>query len=126
MVVIPVPKPPKNAMKPNRPVNTLLRNQLQHLQEAEFRLPVKLQTNVYINAIKTEGEAAEYIRRVTEALHQAHGVEPSGHAAGMAMVPKRPVRGPDIAAVGETASKKSKRVSKAKSKKTTKAKGKRK
>jgi len=126
MVVIPVPKPPKSAMKLNRPVNTLLRNQLQHLQEAEFRLPLKLQTNVYINAIKTEGEAAEYIRRVTEALHQAHGVEPSGHAARMAVVPRRPVRGPDIAAVAEKASKKSRSVSKAKSKKTTKAKGKRK
>jgi hypothetical protein len=127
MVVISVPKPPKSAMKPNRPVNTLLRNQLQHLQEAEFRLPVKLQTNIYINAIKTEGEAAKYIQRVTEALHQAHGVEPSGHAAGIAIAPKRrAVRGPDIAAVAETASKKSKSMSKAKSKKTKKAKGKRK
>jgi hypothetical protein len=126
MVVISVPKPPKSAMKPNRPVNTLLRNQIEHLQEAEFRLPVKLQSNVYINAIKTEGQAADYIRRVTWALHKAHGVEPSGHAAGMAVVPKRPVRGPDIAAVAEEASKKSKSVSKVKSKKTTKAKEKRK
>jgi len=35
MVVIPVPKPPENAMKPNRPVNTLLRNQLQHLPASD-------------------------------------------------------------------------------------------
>src|SRR5579864_2552287 len=102
MTIIRVPRPPKSAMNPNRPVNTLLRNQIQHMQEAEFRLPVKLQTNVYINAIKTEGEAAEYIQRVTQALHKAHAVEPRGHAAGIVTVPKRrPVRGPDIAAAAE-------------------------
>jgi hypothetical protein len=128
MVLIPVPKPPKSAMRPDRPVNTLLRNQIQHLQEAEFRLPVKLQTNVYINAIKTEGEAAEYIQRVTQALHKAHGVEPRGHAAaGIAAVPKRrPVRGPDIAAAAEGPSTRSKGSGKGKSKGGTKAKGKRK
>jgi hypothetical protein len=126
MVFIRVPTPPKSAMKPNRPVNTLLRNQIQHLQEAEFRLPVKQQTNVYINAIKTEGEAAEYIRRVTEALHQAHGVEPRGHAAGMAVVPKRrPVRGPDIAAAVERP-KKSKGAGRTKGPGRKPAKGKRK
>lgn len=108
MVLIPVPKPPKSAMNPDRPVSTLLKSQIEYLQEAEFRLPVKRQTNIYINNIKTEGEAADYIRRVTQALHKAHGVEPSGHAAQMKIVPKRKaVRGPDIAAVAEKPKRKS-------------------
>jgi hypothetical protein len=59
-------------MNPNRPVNALLQAQMQHLQDAELRLPLDQQTNIYVNAIKTEGEAADYIRRVTEAIHQAH------------------------------------------------------
>jgi hypothetical protein len=108
MVLIPVPKPPKSAMNPDRPVSTLLRNQMRYLQEAEFRLPVKMQTNVYINSIKTEGEAADYIRRVTEALHKAHKVGPSGHAAQIALVPKRKsMRGPDIAVAAEKPKRKS-------------------
>jgi hypothetical protein len=123
MVLIPVPKPPKSAMNPDRPLSTLLKSQVEYLQEAEFRLPVKMQTNIYINSIKTEGEAADYIRRVTEALHKAHGVEPSGHAAKMAVVPKRKaVRGPDIAAVAEKTAKKSKKG--AVKKKSSKPKGK--
>jgi hypothetical protein len=101
MVLIPVPKPPKSAMNPDRPVSTLLKSQIEYLQEAEFRLPVKMQTNIYINAIKTEGEAADYIRRVTEALHKAHGVAPSGHAQMKLVLQRKAVRGPDIAAVAE-------------------------
>ena len=72
MTLIPVPRPPKSAMNPNRPVNALLQAQMQHLQDAELRLPLDQQTNIYVNAIKTEGEAGEYIRRVTEAIHEAH------------------------------------------------------
>ncbi|MGB8583743.1 MAG: hypothetical protein WCD47_23210, partial [Candidatus Sulfotelmatobacter sp.] len=33
---------------------------------------VQQQTDIYINAIKTEGEAADYVRQVTEAIHGAH------------------------------------------------------
>ena len=108
MVLIPVPKPPKSAMNPDRPVSTLLKNQMLHLQEAEFRLPVKMQTNIYINGIKTEGEAADYIRRVTEALHKAHGVGPSGHGAQTALPKRKSVRGPDIRVAEEKPKRKSK------------------
>jgi len=102
MVLIPVPKPPKSAMNPDRPVSKLLRNQMEHLQRAEFRLPMKQQTNIYINAIKTEREAADYIRRVTQAIHDAHGVEPQSAAPGpVAVIPRRKSRGRDIAAVAE-------------------------
>jgi hypothetical protein len=80
MTFIPVPKPPKSALNLNRPVSKLLRNQMEHLQEAEFRLPARLQTNVYINAIKTEGEAADYIRRVTQAIHDAHATQVAAEA----------------------------------------------
>ena len=69
MTVIRVPRTPASAMNPHRPMGKLLQNQLLHLQEAEFRLPANLQTNIYINKIKTEGEAAEYIRQVTARLH---------------------------------------------------------
>jgi hypothetical protein len=105
MAIIKVPKPPRSAFDKNRPVSALLKNQIVHLQEAEFRLPARQQTNIYINKIKTEGEAAEYIRQVTAKLH------PEG-AGGVAF---------DIAAVGES---KPARKIKAKSKSTTKAKAK--
>jgi len=72
MAVIKVPKPPKSAFDPNRPANTLLLNQIAHLHEAEKKLPSRYRSEIYINAIKTEGEAAEYIRKVTEAIHAAH------------------------------------------------------
>jgi hypothetical protein len=72
MTLIKVPKPPRNAYDPNRPMNTLLEWQVEHLHEAEKRLPVHHQTRIYTNAIKTEGEAADYIRQVTEAIHAAH------------------------------------------------------
>ena len=65
MTVIHVPRPNQSAMDKNRPVNTLLRVQVEHLHEAEMKLPIGQQTDIYINAIKTEGEAGEYIRRVT-------------------------------------------------------------
>jgi hypothetical protein len=72
MTVIKVPKPPRNAYDPNRPVSALLKMQVEHLEEAERRLPTRYRSEVYINAIRTEGEAANYIRKVTEAIHDAH------------------------------------------------------
>lgn len=72
MTLIHVPRPPKDAGNPNRPVSSLLQSQVEHLHEAERRLPNRYHSDIYINAIKTEGEAAEYIRKVTEAIHRAH------------------------------------------------------
>jgi len=118
VTLIKVPKPPQSAIDPSRPINALLRNQILHLQEAEFRLPVRMQTNIYINAIKTEGEAADYIRRVTAALHHAHGKGPSGVAAAEVPVvtPRRLARGRDIAASVEEPSKRAKPAGKRKKK----------
>lgn len=71
MALIVVPKA-KGVIDPDRPVNALLKAQVQHLQEAERVLPLRYHSEIYIRAIKTEGEAAEYIQQVTEAIHQAH------------------------------------------------------
>ena len=72
MTLIHVPRPPKSARNPDRPVSSLLIAQIVHLQHAERRLPLKYRTNIYVHAIRTEGEAARYIREVTEAIHRAH------------------------------------------------------
>jgi hypothetical protein len=72
MAVIKVPAAPKSAMNQDRPVSALLKSQILHLQEAEFRLPAQYQTNIYIHSIQTEGDAGEYIRQVTQAIHDAH------------------------------------------------------
>jgi hypothetical protein len=72
MTTIHVPRPPKDAMNTNRPANALLLKQVEHMHEAERRLPLRYRTDIYINSIKTEGEAAQYMREVTTAIHRAH------------------------------------------------------
>jgi hypothetical protein len=72
MAIVKVPAAPKSSMNQKRPVSGLLKSQILHLQEAEFRLPAKYQTNIYIHSIENEGDAGEYIRQVTKALHDAH------------------------------------------------------
>ena len=72
MILIRVPKPPKSAYDPGRPMSSLLKSQIEHLREAESKLPLHYRSDVYVKAIKTEGEAAKYIRDVTEAIHEAH------------------------------------------------------
>jgi hypothetical protein len=55
-------------------MGSLLKAQVEHLREAESKLPLRYRNEIdtYIKAIKTEGEAADYIRRVTQAIHDAH------------------------------------------------------
>lgn len=72
MALIHVPRPPQSAYDPSRPVSSLLKTQIDHLREAESKLPLRYRSEVYSKAIKTEGEAARYIRDVTEAIHLAH------------------------------------------------------
>jgi len=73
MTLIHVPRPPKSAFDPNRPVSSLLKAQMEHLHHAANKLPLRYRSEIYVNAIQTEGEAARYIREVTEAIHSAHG-----------------------------------------------------
>jgi hypothetical protein len=72
MEVIHVPRPSTKAMDPDRAANALLLAQVSHLQHAERRLPLRYRSEIYTHAIRTEGEAAEYICQVTEAIHRAH------------------------------------------------------
>ena len=95
--VVQVPKPSKTAYNPDRPMSLLLKAQVEHLREAESKLPLRYRHEIdtYIKAIKTEGEAAAYIRKVTEAIHDAHAdAERARHA------PKRK-RVMEIAAVAD-------------------------
>src|ERR1700690_3041552 len=86
MTLIHVPRPDvKSAMNPDRPVNALLKAQVQHLHDAERNLPLRHRTDIYINAIKTEGEAAEYIRQVTTAIHEAHEAAGAKRGRGIAI-----------------------------------------
>jgi hypothetical protein len=114
MSVIHVPRPSKNAMNPGRPVNALLLAQIEHLQHAERRLPLRYRSEIYTHAIKTEGEAAAYIREVTEAIHKAH----EDAAAQRAKPVRGPKRGLEIAAAAEPPSRR--RSSKAKTKSSSK------
>jgi hypothetical protein len=72
MTMIHVPRPAKNSLNLNRPVSSLLVAQVEQMHMAEKRLPLRYRTEIYINAIKTEGEAARYISEVTAAIHRAH------------------------------------------------------
>jgi hypothetical protein len=59
-------------MNPDRRVSSLLLTQVEHTHAAEKRLPHRYHSDIYVNAIKTEGEAARYISEVTKAIHRAH------------------------------------------------------
>jgi hypothetical protein len=98
MTLIRVPRPPKTAWNPDRPVSSLLQTQIEHLHHAEKRLPLRYRSNIYINAIKTERQAARYVRNVTDAIHKGHR-----DAARVRQEPKR-TRTLEIAAVAPDAS----------------------
>jgi hypothetical protein len=66
-----VPRP-KGVRDPKRAVSSLLLAQVKHLREAEKNLPPRYHSGIFSHAIQTEGEAARYIRAVTEAIHAAH------------------------------------------------------
>jgi hypothetical protein len=72
MAMIHIPRPARKAMNPDRPINALLLAQVEHLQHAERRLPLRYRSEIYTHAIRTEREAARYIREATEAIHKAH------------------------------------------------------
>lgn len=95
MTLIHVPRPPESAYDPDRPMSSLLKSQVEHLREAESKLPLKYRSEIYVRAIQTEGEAARYIRDVTEAIHAAH------EDAKRARLAPKPKRGLEIAAVAD-------------------------
>ena len=76
--VIKVPKPTGTAYQPDRPLekNPLIHAQVRHFKEAEANLPEHQKTGIDIATIRTEGQASNYIRQVTKALHQ-RGARPA-------------------------------------------------
>jgi hypothetical protein len=69
--VVEVPKPARGSYNPKRPLskNTLLQNQVNHFRALEKALPASEQTGHDPQKIRTEGEAAEYLRKMTALLH---------------------------------------------------------
>jgi hypothetical protein len=67
-----VPKPSRSSFNPERPLhkNTLLQDQVKHFRELEKQLAPEHHSGIDHEAIRTEGEAAEYIRRLTARVHQ--------------------------------------------------------
>ena len=72
---IKVPKPSGTAYDPHRPLekNQLIHAQVKHFHEVETQLPEHLRTGMDVATIKTEGQASQYIRKVTKALHESGG-----------------------------------------------------
>ncbi len=126
MAVIHVPRP-KNAYNPDRPLGSLLKTQVEHLREAESKLPLRYRQKIgtYIKAIKTEGEAAIYIRKVTEAIHAAHAdAERARSTPKRRPTPRRDQVIEIAAAAGKSRGQKSKRKRAAKKSKFQKSKSK--
>src|SRR5690349_25101125 len=74
MTLIRIPRPPRSASNPSRPLNSNIRAQLRQFQAVEASLPSDLRTDIYVNAIETEREAAVYIREMTETILRMHGL----------------------------------------------------
>ena len=69
--LIRVPKPSRGSFNMQRPLakNSLLMNQVTHLQELEKTRPPEKRTGTDPKSVTTEGSAAEYIRKMTAILH---------------------------------------------------------
>jgi hypothetical protein len=70
--VIRVPKTARSSYKPHRLLarNALLASQVKQFKEIEKQLAPADQTGISLESIETEGQAAEYIRRMTKKLHR--------------------------------------------------------
>jgi hypothetical protein len=96
MTVIRVPKP-KATPNLERPISDLLKKQIEHFRHVEKKqIPFEKRTGIVAQAIRTEGEAAEYIRMVTEKLHQ-YAARPDA-SSEIAPAGKKVVRVPKPAA----------------------------
>jgi hypothetical protein len=71
MRMIDVPAVEKEAYNPDRPISGLIQMQLIHLSTAEQTLLPKQRTGINISTLHSEGQAAEYIQKVTAMLHRA-------------------------------------------------------
>jgi len=69
--VVKIPRPKPSSYNPNRPLvkNTLLLHQVKHFLEAEKKLPPEQRTGAKLEDVRTEADAAEYVRKVTAIFH---------------------------------------------------------
>ena len=69
--LVEVPQPAPGSYNPNRPLskNTLLLHQVRHFQLLEQTLPKNRRSGHDHQTIVTEGDAAEYLRKMTARLH---------------------------------------------------------
>jgi hypothetical protein len=69
--MVEVPKPAAGSYDPTRPLskNTLLQHQVRHFQLLEQTLPRDRRSGHDHRRIVTEGDAAEYLRKMTAMLH---------------------------------------------------------
>lgn len=67
-----VPKPAKSSYNAKRDLkrNALLANQVMHFHKIEEELPARQRSGVSLEDIKTEGQAADFIKQVTLRLHK--------------------------------------------------------
>jgi hypothetical protein len=115
MEIIDVPRP-RSKRDPNRPASSLLLAQVKHLREAEKSLPQRYHSDIFSHAIQTEGEAANYVLAVTEAIHAAHDDAARAREARLKRAPKRKEVITIAARADETAERKARSRSKAKKK----------
>jgi hypothetical protein len=89
---IKVARTPKSAYNPDRPVSSLIANQVLHLYRVEGTLPRRKRTGVNIERIATEGQASRYIRKMTRLLHPAGAktVKARGSKARRTVTKRRP------------------------------------
>ena len=80
--VVPVPHPAPGSMNKHRRISQLLKQQIRHFREVEKMWPAGKQTGIDIEAVKTEAEAAAYIRKITGMLHTAGRTNAAGAGKG--------------------------------------------
>jgi len=70
--VIKVQRAPKSSYQGHRELakNCLLHNQVKHFLEVEKRLPAEHRSGMRPEEIDTEAKAGEFIRRMTEKIHE--------------------------------------------------------
>jgi hypothetical protein len=66
--IIRIPHAPKSAFKKDRGISSLLKSQVEHVADAEKRLSRNKRTNVDVQSITTEHQAAEYVGTVMKHL----------------------------------------------------------
>jgi hypothetical protein len=103
MEPIRVPRPPKEAFNQHRPVSDLIAKQVEHFRHVEAKLSDAQRASLPQGHIRTEHEAAQYIRAVTQLLlsKPTPAAQPQVAPVVMPVRAAEPGRGIAIAAAEE-------------------------